>query len=123
MPIIDVEIVVDEGEPLAPGLAGGLADAIGPLLGSAPGGTWVRLRALPRSSYAESGGGPAPDVRPVFVSVLRRTWPEPPSMTGQVQRITEAVARLCGRPADNVHVLHEAPALGRLAFGGRIVGS
>lgn len=56
MPIIDVELVADTPPP--PGLAIELADAVGDAIGSAPGATWVPLRRLPRTHYAESGGGP-----------------------------------------------------------------
>jgi hypothetical protein len=34
--------------------------------------------------------------------------------------LTEGVASLCGRSPENVHLLYEADAQGRIAFGGRL---
>lgn len=71
MPIIEIEVVTAEGEALIPGLAQKLADAAGSILGTPPGSTWVKLRALPRAQYAENGAPVPEDVRPVFVTVLK----------------------------------------------------
>ena len=118
MPIVDVELV---GDTLVTGeTSRALADAVGEALSSRPGGTWVRVRSLDLARYAENGG--APDgVRPVFVTVLERVRPTGAELTDKVERVTAAVADVSGRPAENVHVLFEADASGRLAFGGRLV--
>ena len=119
MPILEVEIV---GEPQGDraGLAQRLADAAADVLGSAPQGTWVRLRILPTEDYAENGGA-LPGVAPVFVSVLQRASPPDAERADEVRRLTEAIAGACGRPAANVHVRYEPDAAGRQAFGGKLV--
>jgi len=49
MPILDVEVVTAPGERLRDTLAKELAEIAGPILGSEPGGTWVKLRPLPQT--------------------------------------------------------------------------
>ncbi len=118
MPIVDVELV---GETLVTAdTTQRLADAVGEALASRPGGTWVRVRLLEHGRYAENGGLPA-DVRPVFVTVLERHRPTGHELTDRVARVTAAVADVTGRDPENVHVLFEDDAAGRLAFGGRLV--
>ena len=121
MPILTVQLIGDPAPEVREGLAARIADAAAPVLGSHPRGTWVRLSVLPRGDYAESGGGPGVEVQPVFVTVLRRDVPVGDALRTEVAALTAAVARSCGRPQANVHVLYDAPALGRLAFGGKIV--
>jgi hypothetical protein len=117
MPILEVEVV---GVPEAPGgLAGVLADEAARALAS-PGRTWVRLRVLPEDRYAEDGGGPPAGVRPVFVRVLRAELPARETLESEALLLAEAVARACRRPVENVHVLYEPPARGRVAFGGKL---
>ena len=122
MPILDVEIVLNEGESLDRTLAAKLADAAGEIFGSVAGGTWVRLRELPAAGYAENGGGPAEGVRPVFVDVLLADPPSGEELRLQVHRLTLAIAKLCDRPPENVHVLYAPAARGRIAFGGKVAG-
>jgi phenylpyruvate tautomerase PptA (4-oxalocrotonate tautomerase family) len=118
MPILEIEIVGEPGAERA-GLAQRLADAAGRALGSRPRGTWVRLWWLPHDHYAENGGEDGP--RPVFVSVIERDVPPPPELAPRVRALTRAIAEACGRPDENVHVLYQAPARGRMAFGGALV--
>jgi phenylpyruvate tautomerase PptA (4-oxalocrotonate tautomerase family) len=42
-------------------------------------------------------------------------------MQKEVAKITAAVAQIYGRPAENVHVIYQPEARGRVAFGGEIV--
>ncbi len=120
MPILDIEIV---GEPTdAPAdLALRLAEAAGQVLASRPMGTWVKLRWLPAERYAENGGGPPGGVLPVFVRLL--TARNPPAGVGarEARDLTQAIAQACERPAENVHICYQAPAAGRVAFGGQLV--
>lgn len=118
MPILTVEIVVTENESLAPNLASAIADAAGEIFGSAPGRTWVRLHALPAGSYAENAVDPRATPHPVFVTVLKAAPPAGDELTHEVARLTAAIATLCSRPADGVHIFYEAAAAGRVAFGG-----
>lgn len=118
MPIVDVEIVSRDGG-LPQALPGQLADAIGAALGAPIGSTWVRVRVLDADRYAESGGQSG--IRPVFVSILRRTLPELGARAATSRAIASAVAGLVGRPHENVHVIWEPPGAGRVAFGGELV--
>jgi phenylpyruvate tautomerase PptA (4-oxalocrotonate tautomerase family) len=118
MPIVDVELVGDA--VVTPEVTQRLADVLGDALSSRVGGTWLRVRRLPHGRYAENGGLDD-DVCPVFVTVLERTRPTGPDLADRVARVTTAVADITGRDPDNVHVLFEPDATGRLAFGGRVV--
>ena len=121
MPILDVEVVLAPEEALPPGLAAALADHAAAVFRSGPGETWVKLRPLAASGYAENGGGPDSGVRPVFVSVLRARWPDPERRAVELRQLTEAVARACSRPAEHVHVSYAQEGAGRAAFGGHLV--
>ena len=115
MPIVDVEIV---GAPAAEGLAQRLADEIGRALAAPTGKVWVRVHTLSAARYAENGGE-AP--QPVFVTILSSAPPEGEALDQRVARVTAAVASLTDRDPQNVHVLFEPTARGRIAFGGRVV--
>lgn len=120
MPIFDVEVVRRAGERLPGTLAAELADALGEQMGASPGKVWVRLRGLEAEDYAENGAGAARP-SPVFVTLLASAPPEGEALAGRVAAVTAAVARLTGRDPENVHVLVEPAARGRIAFGGKVV--
>ncbi|HQW37990.1 MAG TPA: tautomerase family protein [Usitatibacteraceae bacterium] len=120
MPIFDIEIVRRAGEAVAPGLATRLADALGGALGAAPGKVWVRLRSLAPEAYAENGEGDG-RASPIFVTMTASAPPEGEALDRLVAQVTQAVAGLAGRPAENVHVLLQPAAKGRIAFGGKVV--
>jgi phenylpyruvate tautomerase PptA (4-oxalocrotonate tautomerase family) len=117
MPIVDVEIVTDPGEQFGECLAQQIADAIGDVFESPSQSTWVRLRSLAVSRYAENGGVER-GVRPVFVTILKYRRPDEDQIDCEVASIAPRVAELCGRPAENVHILYDSDAAGRIAFGG-----
>jgi phenylpyruvate tautomerase PptA (4-oxalocrotonate tautomerase family) len=121
MPIVEIEVVGGPDDPLPPSLAQGVADAAGPIFGTAPGGTWVRLRTLAATHYAESALAVAPDERPVFVTVTRRALPEREALMAEITALTEAIARILQRPPARVHVEYAPAAAGRIAFGGTLV--
>lgn len=123
MPIIDVERVLPDGLTAAPpGLAQLLADEAGHALGSARGHTWLRLRALPASAYAESGTPlRADDALPVFVTVLQAHPLQGEALAEQVRSLTAALAAVLRCDPGRVHVQIAPPAAGRQAFGGRLV--
>lgn len=121
MPILDIEIVLRPGETLTSDLAAALAQAAAGAFGASPGRTWVKLRSLPADHYAEDRGGPPEGVAPVFVKVLKAELPPATELRTEAARLTQAIARACNRPAENVHVLYEPGAQGRLAFGGELL--
>lgn len=120
MPILSVEIVTYPGESFRPGLAQELADQTGKILGSEPGGTWVKVHLLTRNGYAENDSTNE-EILPVFVSVLRSKLPAPDELQEEITRLTEAVAQLCDRPRENVHIIYQPEGAGRAAFGGRLM--
>jgi phenylpyruvate tautomerase PptA (4-oxalocrotonate tautomerase family) len=120
MPILNVEIIGEAPADEGAATARRLADAAGEALGGRPGGTWVEVSYVPAARYAESDGGPPDGVRPVFVRTILHTVPEAAELEMRVAHLTEAVARICDRPAQNVHVIIEPAAAGRVAFGGRM---
>jgi hypothetical protein len=122
MPILDIEIVVAADSDLDSSLAAKLADAAGEVFASVAGQTWVRLRPLRADRYAENGGGPPEGVLPVFVEVLLADPPMGEELRSQVHRLTLAIANVCERAPENVHLVYGAAARGRVAFGGKLVG-
>jgi phenylpyruvate tautomerase PptA (4-oxalocrotonate tautomerase family) len=120
MPILHVEIVSRPGESIRPGLAQELADRCGEIFGSPPGGTWVKVSILAREAYAENRSTEA-GLFPVFVSILKAKLPAPQALQVEITRLTEAIAQVCDRPVENVHVIYQPEGSGRVAFGGRLV--
>ena len=120
MPILHVEIVMRPGEDLRPGLARELAGRAGRIFSSPPGGTWVKVNPIAREYYAENLI-PSGEISPVFVSVLKAKSPAPELLQIEVTELTEAVAQICGRPEENVHVIYLPEGAGRVAFGGKLL--
>jgi phenylpyruvate tautomerase PptA (4-oxalocrotonate tautomerase family) len=124
MPIIDVEIVEHPSIGIPNNLANVLARRIGEVFQAASGSVWVKLYRLPFADYAESDGNPN-SIAPVFVNVLMR-MPLPLPLQGEalattMRELTVAIAEVCERPIENVHVLFAPSARGRQAFGGKLV--
>lgn len=121
MPVLDVEIVGPLDGAIDDGLAARLADAAAAVLDpDRPQGTWVRLHRLPLDGYAENAGGPLEGTLPVFVSLLEAAPPRGDALEREARALTEAVAGACDRQAENMHVLYEPPAAGRIAFGAEL---
>ena len=116
MPVVTVDVVGIETVPT--GWAGRLADAIGEVLGSAAGGSWVTVHPIPTESYAENRTTVA---QPVMIRVLERVRPDPNEVEERARAIVGAVSGIVGRPPENIHVIYEDSAVGRVAFGGRLV--
>jgi phenylpyruvate tautomerase PptA (4-oxalocrotonate tautomerase family) len=121
MPIIDVEIVGDAEPATGSPSAATLADTLGGIFGTAPGRTWVRLRGLPPSAYAENGIEITAAGLPVFVTVLHARPPEGDARAAEVLAVTRAVADWARRDPQRVHVQYAPAAAGRQAFGGTLV--
>lgn len=116
MPILDVEIV---GNIEQQGIAQTIADAAGRVLKTGPGRTWVKVRFLNSNNYAENGEG-STNLKPVFVSVLLGGCDDLNQKEEIAQRLAKTFSEVLGRPAENIHVLFEPNALGRIAFGGSL---
>lgn len=120
MPLLEIEIIGRPEGIERSSLAKRLADAAGSVFDSPPQATWVRIAILDSVDYAENGAL-ASVPQPVFVKVTKRTHPKASDLADEIARLTAAIAEVCGRPAENVHVCYEPPAAGRQAFGGKIV--
>ena len=121
MPIIDIEIVCESKAEFARASAHTLADAIGQVLGSEPGHTWVRLRFLASASYAENQVTLEDADLPAFVTVLHAHLPMGDALAAEARALTLAVAQCLGRAPGRVHVQYAPAAAGRQAFGGTLV--
>ena len=98
-----------------------LADALGELFGSQPSGTWVRARQQQRAYYAENLIEVRADMRPVIVEVLKSELDRGKDLDLEAAAVCALVAQVLGRRTENVHVIYELPARGRVAFGGKLV--
>jgi phenylpyruvate tautomerase PptA (4-oxalocrotonate tautomerase family) len=121
MPILEVEIVTLEADPILPaGLTQSLADAAARVFSAPQRTVWVKLRVIPPAHYAENGGTPG-GVYPVFVTVLRSRVPEGSALEGEIFELTNAIATVLNRPETNVHISYQADGAGRAAFGGKLI--
>jgi len=121
MPIIDVEVVTQPGEAKRLPAASALASGLGRAFGSAPGRTWVRVRALDSSCYAENDSPIAAGDLPVFVTVLHATPPTGTALDAEITAVTAVVAACLARDSAQVHVTYAPAGTGRQAFGGHLV--
>jgi hypothetical protein len=121
MPLVEIEVVGEEGSAGGRVSAQALADALGRALGSPVGRTWVRLRRLEGADYAENGIAPGAGGGPVFVTVLQAHPPTGAALAAEMGAVTQAVALCIGRAPERVHVDYAPPGAGRVAFGGRLV--
>ena len=120
MPIVDVELVCRSEAEFASLSAEAMANALGGVLGSPPGHTWVRLRQLSSSCYAENERVVQQDELPVFVTLLVARPPVGVTLAEQVAAVTRVVATVTGRAGKVVHVEYASAGAGRQAFGGRL---
>ncbi len=116
MPILDIEIVGELEE--TPDLAQRLADAAGAALDSPPQGTWITLHLVAAEHYAENGG--ATEGPPVIVRLLQAEPLTGNALETQLRALTTSIAELLHRPVENVHIIVEPPAAGRVSFGGSL---
>lgn len=121
MPILNFQIVLRPGEELPPNLASAIANAAARVFGAPPGNTWVLVKALPASAYAEDSSPPGEGIFPVFVSVLKARLGPIVKLKEEAVRLSKAIATACQRPPENVHILYEPEGAGRIAFGGHLM--
>ena len=97
-----------------------LADGVGDIFASPPGSTWVKLIPIPAENYAENN--PVEETfYPVFVNVLKATLPPPEIIQAEAAQLTAAIAKICGRPPSNIHIVYALAGAGRIAFGGKLL--
>ena len=120
MPIVDIEIVLRANEATRQEMASELANELGEIFHSSPGGTWVKVHPLAADQYAENGGR-LEGICPIFVTVMKSELASFEELQEEVLRITGVVAQICGRPSENVHVIYQPEGKGRVAFGGKLV--
>jgi phenylpyruvate tautomerase PptA (4-oxalocrotonate tautomerase family) len=134
MPIIRLELIKREDEPeLAHPALQALADALGDQMGTSVAETWVSVTYLPGSGYAENraalagtvsgtiSGTTAATMAPVFAHVLRYQLPEQAQLRSDARAMADIIADHLGRPSENIHIIFEPSARGRIAFGGELV--
>jgi phenylpyruvate tautomerase PptA (4-oxalocrotonate tautomerase family) len=126
MPIVTLETLSDglfsseDALPTSDQLQS-LADALGALFGSQPSGTWVRARQQQRAYYAENMIEISRDMRPVIVEILKSELGTEKERAIEAAAVCALVAQTLGRSTENVHVIYQPEARGRVAFGGKLV--
>jgi hypothetical protein len=121
MPIVDVQLVVDEGASPPSGAAQSLAEAMAVVFQAQPGRVWVRVHSLSSANYAENGAEVSGAELPVFVKVLHARPPQGEVLASEAAAISVAVGAVLDREPRRVHVEYAAGAAGRMAFGGNLV--
>lgn len=134
MPIVTIETLsdallsTDDALP-TPDQLQSLADSLGELFGSPPSGTWVRARQQQRAYYAENMIEISSDMRPVIVEILKSDVNDfsgaavssVKNLAIEAAAICALVAQVLDRKTENVHVIYQPSARGRVAFGGELV--
>lgn len=126
MPIITIEtlsdeLLSDEDALPTPDQLQTLADALGELFGSRPSGTWVKARQQQRAYYAENLTELHRDSRPVIVEILKSDEEPAEDLAIEAAAVCALVAQVLDRRTENVHVIYQPAARGRVAFGGKLV--
>ena len=126
MPIVTIETLSDElfstDDALpTPDQLQSLADSLGELFGSPPSGTWVRARQQQRAYYAENMIEISRDMRPVVVEILKSDVAPGKNLALEAAAVCALVAQVLERRTENVHVIYQPSARGRVAFGGDLV--
>jgi phenylpyruvate tautomerase PptA (4-oxalocrotonate tautomerase family) len=119
MPIVTIECVVSaDFEHYDSSFTQRLADRLGVIFESEPGTTWVKLKYLTQSNYAENDTSTNGSMEPTFVSILLRSLPSEATLERIAHDVSTEVSSVLARPSTNTHVFFEPEGLGRVAFGG-----
>ena len=121
MPLLDIDIVFRANESLKGDTVQRLADAAGKVFDTPPGKTWVKINPVPRNFWALNSSKLDSHSGPVVVSILKRTVPSPDKIEEEILQITKVFAGILERSDEDVYVKYEDDAIGRVAFGGRLV--
>ena len=120
MPIVTVQVIgnapANSNEALQQ-----LADSLGSLFESEPGGTWVKFQIIQRDHYAENGIKIDSSIEPTFVEILKSELPETSELAIEAKSVAEIVGQVLSRPTLNVHVIYLPEGKGRVAFGGHLL--
>ena len=81
----------------------------------------MRARQQQRAYYAENLIEFSPDLRPVIVEVLKSELESGKNLAIEAAAVCAVVAQTLGRRTENVHVIYQPSARGRVAFGGQLV--
>lgn len=121
MPILDICIIGELEPVLLPQLPEHLAAAAGHVFKAEPGCVWVTVRVTPLAAYAENDTGTWTGPGPVFVRVVKRIVQDSQTLESEAQALAMAIGEVTRIPSDRVHIIYEPSAVGRVAFGGRLV--
>ena len=121
MPQLEIDIVFRPNETLKGDTVQRLADAAGKVFDTPPGKTWVRINPVPRHYWAQNKTVLDSYVGPVVVSVLKRVMPQEEFIEVEARNLTRAIAGILDRPDEDVHIMYEADAVGRVVYGGKMV--
>lgn len=121
MPILNVQVVAWEEDAISTEWVQQIADLAGVVFETSPGQTWVKLSRLDRSLYAENNSEPDQVPCPVFVSVTKKEIGDVVTVREEMKQLTDGIAGILGCPGENVHIQFEPDAVGRIAFGGKLV--
>ncbi len=122
MPIVTLEYVQsDENDRIDPITLQSLTDSLGALFTSPPGNTWVSVRYIDRTEYAENETKVPARVKPTFVHILLRTLPEENQLLVLADKAASTVAKVLSRQQENTHIIFAPEGYGRVAFGGKLI--
>jgi phenylpyruvate tautomerase PptA (4-oxalocrotonate tautomerase family) len=121
MPQLDIDIIFRSNETLKADAVQRLADAAGKVFDTPPGKTWVKINPVPRNYWAENKVTLDSYVGPVIVNILKRRVPPPDLIEVEVTELTRTIAGILDRPHEHVHLKYESDAIGRVAYGGKLV--
>ncbi|MDA0348421.1 MAG: hypothetical protein O3C43_12055 [Verrucomicrobia bacterium] len=121
MPQLDIDIVFRNNETLKGDAVQRLADGVGKVFDTPPGKTWVKINPVPRNYWAENKTSLDSYIGPVLVNVLKRKVPPSDLIEAEITELTRVIAGILDRPHENVHIKYEADAIGRVAYGGKLM--
>lgn len=124
MPIITIKLLAENPQKTIPTLqVQELADRLAALFNTGRRQTWVTVECQPRAHYAENWVASGDVVYPTFVEVLKAKLSEPDELAAEAEQIATIVSSVLGCPKENTHILYLPEAVGRIAFGGKLLRS
>lgn len=121
MPIVTIEVIGPLETINSNDLTQKLANELGKIFDSAPGSTWVKVQYLDKINYAENDVNKHNTPSPIFVSILKRKIPSNIRIHQEIDKLSTLIANVYNRKIENVHLIYEPSAEGRIAFGGKLL--